>query len=326
MSSKPLPEDYLSYPLRRYGMDHDRYAWSMLPQRQPVVWPQQARIALWVVPALEWFPLNMAGVPFKPPGAMQTAYPDLRHYTLRDYGNRVGIFRILQALESAGFAASFAVNGELARRYPYLLQRLAATGGELLGHGWNMDCAHSAAVDEASERRWISDTLEALGAWSATPLRGWLSPARSQSARTPELLAAAGLSWCADWVNDELPYRFRTEQGELLNLPLPLELEDRFIIGENLHSETEYADQLIDAADFLLAEALQRGGRLLSLNLHPWVIGQPHRIGQLERVLAHLRGFGDQLWNAGPSHILAASGLVADGPADRRVDPSCPAP
>ena len=92
---KALPENYLDYPLRRYGMDHDRYDWSMLPERKAVVWPHNARVALWVVPALEWFPLNMAGVPFKPPGAMQTAYPDLRHYTLRDYGNRVGIFRIM---------------------------------------------------------------------------------------------------------------------------------------------------------------------------------------------------------------------------------------
>ena len=72
-ASKPLPDDYLDYPLRRYGMDHERYEWSMLPKRKKVAWPHSARVALWVVPALEWFPLNMAGVPFKPPGAMQTA-------------------------------------------------------------------------------------------------------------------------------------------------------------------------------------------------------------------------------------------------------------
>src|SRR5690606_22060632 len=94
-----LPEDYLDYPLRRYGMDHDRYDWSILPQRPRVSWPGGARVALWVVPALEWFPLNMKGKPFKPMGAMQTAYPDLRHYTLRDYGNRVGIFRVMQSLD-----------------------------------------------------------------------------------------------------------------------------------------------------------------------------------------------------------------------------------
>ena len=113
-----LPNDYLDYPLRRHGMDHERYDWSMLPRRTPVRWPGGARIALWVVPALEWFPLDMKGQPFKPPGAMQTAYPDLRHYTLRDYGNRVGIFRIMQALQQHGIPATAAVNAAVAVRYP----------------------------------------------------------------------------------------------------------------------------------------------------------------------------------------------------------------
>ena len=94
-----VPPDYLKYAHRRYGMDHDRYIWSALPRRKKVNWPGGARVALWIVPALEWFPLDMKGKPFKPPGALVTAYPDLRHYTLRDYGNRVGIFRVMKALE-----------------------------------------------------------------------------------------------------------------------------------------------------------------------------------------------------------------------------------
>ena len=120
---KTLPDDYLEYPMRRYGMDHERYEWSMLPQRKHVAWPNQARVALWVVPALEWFPLNMAGVPFKPPGAMQTAYPDFRHYTLRDYGNRVGIYRIMKALQRHGIPATVAVNAAVAVRYPTLIKQ-----------------------------------------------------------------------------------------------------------------------------------------------------------------------------------------------------------
>ena len=105
-----LPADYLEYPLRRHGMDHDRYDWTQLHQRRGVAWPGGARIALWITVALEWFPLDMKGQPFKPPGAMQTAYPDLRHYTLRDYGNRVGIYRVMQALQRHGIRASAAVN------------------------------------------------------------------------------------------------------------------------------------------------------------------------------------------------------------------------
>jgi len=86
-----LPEDYLRYPHRRHGMDQDRYDWSLLQRREPVTWPGGARVALWVVPALEFFPLDQKAEPFKAPGGMVTPYPDLRHYTLRDYGNRMGI-------------------------------------------------------------------------------------------------------------------------------------------------------------------------------------------------------------------------------------------
>ena len=94
-----IPPEYLQYRARKYGMDHDRYDWSILPRRKKVEWPGGARVALWVMPALEWFPIDMKGKPFKPPGAMQTSYPDLRHYTLRDYGNRVGIWRMMRSFD-----------------------------------------------------------------------------------------------------------------------------------------------------------------------------------------------------------------------------------
>ncbi|TVQ37889.1 MAG: polysaccharide deacetylase [Wenzhouxiangella sp.] len=301
-----LDDKFLRYDKLKPGMDHDRYDWSMLEQRPALNWPDDKPLALWINVSIEHFPLNPKGLGFKAPGNMTMPYPDLRHYSLRDYGNRVGIFRILEALERFDLTASFAINGEVARRYPYLVRRLAGRG-EILAHGWNMDSVHAAGVDESTERQWINDTLAALADFCSDPIRGWLGPARSQSNRTPELLAEAGIHWCADWVNDELPYRFRTDHGPLTHLPLSLELEDRFVIGDNLHSETEYGDQLIDAADFLLAEAQALGhGRLLTMNLHPWVIGQPHRIGQLERVFAHLADRRSEMVNLGPSGLLAA--------------------
>lgn len=303
-----LGPEYLEYPQRRHGMDHDRYAWSMLSDRAPITWPQGKPLALWLNLSLEHFPLNPAGEGFKAPGSMTMPYPDLRHYTLRDYGNRVGVFRVLDALQAYGLLASVAVNGELAVRCPALLRRVQATGLELLGHGWNMDCVHYGGLDEARERDWIKRSLAALAPYARQPIRGWLSPARSQSARTPELLREAGITWCADWVNDELPYPFNTDHGPLTNLPLSLELEDRFIIGENLHAESSYADQVIDACQFLLAEARNTGhGRLLALNIHPWVLGQPHRIKHLERVFEHLAAQAGSIWNAAPSAIVAAA-------------------
>src|SRR5437763_2957848 len=133
-----VPPDYLEYPKRRYGMDHERYLWSMLPRRDKVRWPGGARVALMVVPALEWFPLDMTGKPFKPPGAMVTPYPDLRHYTLRDYGNRVGVYRVLRLLDELRLRASWAINSRVAVRYPSLLRTIVERGDEVVGDGIDM--------------------------------------------------------------------------------------------------------------------------------------------------------------------------------------------
>ena len=105
-----------------------------------------------------------------------------------------------------------------------------------------------------------------------------------------------------DWINDDMPYQFRTPAGEITAMPLSTELEDRFIIMNNLHSEAEYADQIIDAFDYLAGEANDQGGRLLALNVHPWMLGQPHRIGKLEQALRHISE-SDAVWSASPSEI-----------------------
>lgn len=300
-----LPQEHLEYPLRRYGMDHDRYDWSPLPARQPVVWPNQARIALWVVPALEWFPLDMKGQPFKPPGAMQTAYPDLRHYTLRDYGNRVGIYRIMDALRQRGVPASVAVNAAVAVRYPHLLNACVREGWEVIANGLDMDHLHHGGLDEAQERQWISHSLEILQKASGQKVRGWLSPAKSESQHTLDLLAEAGLDYVCDWVNDDMPYAMRTRSKALHAMPHPIDIDDYTILVQNHHTEDDFRDALIDQFDLLYRESAPDNGRVMAISLHPWIIGQPYRIGALEQALDHmLRHRG--VWAATGSQILDA--------------------
>jgi peptidoglycan/xylan/chitin deacetylase (PgdA/CDA1 family) len=300
-----LDPSYLEYAHRGYGMDHDLYEWSMLSDRKPVAWPDGKRVAVWVNVALQYFPLNQEGKPFPPPGGMTTTYPDLRHYTLREYGNRVGIFRILKAIDAAGLVPTFAINARLAERNHYLLHRIAARGDEILCHGWHMDKPHYGGMPESAEEALISRSLEVLRRLSGQTVTGWLSPGKSQSANTPTLLANHGVDYMCDWINDDMPFQFRTRSGPITALPLSTELEDRFILMNNLHSETEYADQLIDAFDFLERESLDQGGRLLAINIHPWLMGQPHRIGQLERALTHI-GSHDSVWSAGAADIRKA--------------------
>jgi allantoinase len=301
----PLDPSYLEYPHRSYGMDHDLYDWSMMVSRKPVAWPNKARIALWVNVSLQYFPLNQQGKPFPPTGGMTTSYPDLRHYTLREYGNRVGIYRLLKAFDQYKVKPTFAVNAQLAERYPYLINKLVARGDEIIGHGWNMDTPHYGGQDRAEEAEIIVRSLSSLRKTTGQPIEGWLSPSKSQSANTPELLTKNGIKFMCDWINDDMPYPFRTPAGEIIAMPLSTELEDRFIMQANLHSESEYADQIEDAFDYLYDEAGEQGGRMLALSIHPWMLGQPHRIGKLERILQYITS-RDDVWSAGAGEISTA--------------------
>lgn len=291
------------YPMRRYGMDHDRYDWSMLSERKPIRWPDNQPLALWINICLQFYPLNPRGEPIKLPGNMTMPYPDLRHFSLRDYGNRVGLYRVIDALQSRGLAASFAINADLAQRTPALMAHVRETGWEVLGHSWNMDTAHAGGLAQDDERELIQRSLKLVRELSGQDVRGWLSPGKQQSPNTPELLREAGIDYHCDWVNDDMPYRFRSANGELWNLPLSSELEDRFVLIDNLHPAASWAEQISDAASYLGEESREQGGRILALNLHPWVIGQPHRIAYLEQALDQILA-AQPVWNAMPQAIL----------------------
>ncbi len=300
-----LDDRYFEYPWRRHGYDHDRYDWTMLADRPPVTWPGGKRLAVWVNLSLEFYPLNQRGEPFKVPNGMKMPYPDLRHFTLRDYGNRVGVFRCLKAFDRYGVRPTVAINSQLARDTPYLTRRLLERDTELLCHGWNMDHLHYGGQDPREEREQVKRSLDTLNQLAGRPVRGWLSPARNQSWHTPDLLAEHGVEYCADWVNDDMPYPFRTDHGPLTMMPLSTEIEDQFVIGQNLHSEDSWVEQVQDAVDFLAGEAAGQGGRMLGLSLHPWLIGQPHRIACLEAVLEQLSR-RDDVWLATAGEILDA--------------------
>lgn len=300
-----LDAAYLEYPKRREGYDHDLYAWSNLHERKPVVWPNGKGVAVWVCIDLEWFPITPEDKPFRAPGHMQTAYPDYRHYTSREYGTRVGFYRLLDALAKANVVASVAVNGAIAERYPQIIADIVAAGHEIIAHSTDMNGTIATGLDEADERALIQQSLDALEKASGARPRGWLSIARSQSWNTVRLLKEAGLDYCCDWVNDELPWRFN---NGLINLPLNHELSDRQIVTVQQHSAESYAQQMTDAYDWLSREARQSGGgRLLPLNVTPYILGLPYRIEAFEGLIADLAARPDA-WFARGDQIIDAWG------------------
>lgn len=297
-----LDPAYLQYPHRRHGYDHDLYPWSAIKDRAPVAWPGGKRVAVWICVSLEWFPITPSDTPFRAPGHMQTAYPDYRHYTARDYGNRVGVYRLLDALAKVGATGSFATNAAIAERYPELIADIVRAGHEIIAHSTDMNGTIASGLPNEEERTLIAASLDTLERVSGTRPRGWLSIARSQSWHTPDLLREAGLDYMCDWVNDELPYRFA---NGIVNLPLNHELSDRQIITVQQQSADSYAQQMRDAFDWLDREAATMGGRMLPLHVTPYIIGLPYRIGAFEDLLQHLCSM-DSAWIAPGSAIVDA--------------------
>ena len=301
----PMPESYLQYPARRYGMDHARYDWSDFFQRKPVVWPNQARIALSIVTHVQHFPLDMPAKPFKAPGALMMPYPDFRYYTNRDYGNRVGIFRILKLLRDKGLQTSFAVNAIVTERYPALVKAFVADGHEVVAHGFDMGKVHHSGLSVEEEAALVAKSLSVLRSLSGQAVTGWLSPGRAQSFNTPDLLAAHGVHYCFDWANDDLPYEMHTKSGALLAMPLAYETDDRVIADEYFHSEPEWVQQIKDRFDVLYRESANDGGRLISLPLHSWVSGMPYRVEYLREVLDYILSH-EGVWTVPATQICQA--------------------
>jgi allantoinase len=300
-----LPDDYLKYPKRGYGMDHDRYEWSILQKRPKIEWPNGARIALWVVPALEFFPLDQPAQPFKAPGGMVTPYPDLRHYTLRDYGNRVGVFRVFKLLDTLGIKASVAVNSKIAQRYPLLIDEINTRGWEVIANGVDMGKLHYGGLAEADETALVQESLSVLREASGQAVTGWLSPAKSESENTLDLVAAEGVDYVCDWINDDMPFEIKTKHGTIHSMPHAHEIDDQTIMMGYHHSEAQFVDQVRDQFDVLYRETESEGGRIMAVTIHPWMSGQPHRIRALEAALAHITSH-DGVWSATGAEILAA--------------------
>lgn len=292
-----LDPAYLQYPRRALGYDHELYAYERLDKRSLPAWQNGKSVATWIVVSLEWFPIVPSDTPFRAPGHMQTAYPDYRHYTAREYGTRVGFYRLLDAFAKAGVRASIAANGAIAERYPSIIRDIVAAGHEVIAHSTDMNGTIASGLPIEEERALIARSIDALAQVTGAQPRGWHSIARSQSWNTVSLLKEAGFDYCCDWVNDEMPWAF---SNGLLNLPLNHELSDRQILTVQQQSVDSYAEQILDAHDWLGGEARVAGTtRMLPLHLTPYIIGLPYRMDAFEALLADLAARSDNWFARG---------------------------
>lgn len=280
-----ISDDYFDYPNRGKGMDQGRYAIRYLRDVPKFKWGNDASLLIWVTVHLEHFPMDMPATPVKPIGGMDRPYPSVWDFSTRDYGNRVGIYRIMEILDRYGIRPTAAMNSALATRYPTLLADLVKRDWEIAAAGVDMGHLHHSELSEAEEAALVKEAFSTLRETSGQAVTGWHSPAHSQSAVTPDLVAENGGKYIFDWINDDLPYAFHTRAGDLTQMPLSYDLSDHKIIGLQNMPIVDYEYQLNAAFDVLLAESRELGGRILSISLSPWAIAQPGRINALDRLL-----------------------------------------
>lgn len=297
--------DRLTYPHRQRGLDHAWFPHAPTHQRPQIAWPGHERIALWITVPVEFFPLDASAQPFRPLGAPAMTYPDLWNYSSRDYGLRIGIYRIMQVLNAFGLRATAAVNAEIADRYPRIIDEIGKCGWEFCANGQDMAHVHHGGLAIDNERELIRTARETLAKASGATISGWHSPGRSHSRNTLTLLAEQRFSYVTDWANDDMPYAVTTPSGPLIAMPLTYELSDRHLLVQHNLTVDDYVEQTLWAFDRLSAEAQQYGsGRILSLSVTPWILGYPHRIAALSRLLGQILD-KRSVWPATGDEIVA---------------------
>jgi peptidoglycan/xylan/chitin deacetylase (PgdA/CDA1 family) len=298
MSTAPVPKNP---PPLKPGMDNLWYDYVPFPKRPRLTWPRNARVAFFVLLHLEYWELVPSQDSYKDPrfvGEFGGFMPDYRTWTQRDYGNRVGIFRVLDVLDRYQIRAGVAVNALAVERYPYLVEQFKKRNYEFIAHGRSANRMITSKMSEAEERAEIAEAIGAIDKAAGARPTGWLGQDYGESQRTPRLLADAGLDYVLDWPNDDQPYPMKVGR-KFVSLPSQPEWDDVQQLWLRRINTTRYPDLVGEAFELLH----QEGGQVFNLSIHPWLMGMPHRIKYLDEALRRIERFAN-VWHATPGEVV----------------------
>ncbi len=281
---------------------HNRFDYQPMRGRTPYTWPGGQRLAVYLALNLEHFAFGEGLGAELAPGGPQ---PDILNFAWREYGNRVGVWRLLDLFDTLAFPCSALVNASLYEHAPEIPRALRARGDEIVAHGWT-NSERQGSLDEDAERALIAATTRRIEEAEGKAPRGWLGPWISESRATPDLLQEAGYGYVLDWCMDDQPIWLRTRGGRLLAVPYPQEINDIPAIVARKHSASEFADMIVDQFDEMRAQA-EENGLVMGIALHPYIVGQPYRLRHLRRALTHIAQARDRLWLTTAGAIAAAT-------------------
>ncbi len=275
------------------------FPYSPIIHRPRLNWPNGAHVAFWVIPNIEFFSLEEK-VPAAA-GGSGAPVPDVPAWAVRDYGNRVGVFRMMQVMARYGVRGTVALNSELCAYHPQIIAEGNKLGWEWMGHNESNTRRLNAAAP-GEEPGIIKRTLDTIGKAAGTRPVGWLGSGLQETWDTVDLLAAEGCEYVADWVNDDQPYMMNLDAGrKLVSVPYSYELNDKPAFEQRHHTAEQFREMICRQFDVLYREGAE-SGRVMAIALHPYLTGQPHRIDALDDALAYISRH-DRVWKATGSEI-----------------------
>jgi allantoinase len=270
-------------------------------ERPRISWPGGARLAFWCAPNIEHYEFQPPSNPERTPWPRPV--PDVLHWSWRDYGNRAGIWRMMAVMDRFRVPGSVSLNVAVCDHFPEIAEAMRTRKWELFSHGV-YNTRYTYGMSEAQERRLIADVQASVLKWSGEPLAGWLAPAVTLTENTIHLLAEAGLTYTLDLFHDDQPMPVRVRSGaRFVSVPYSLEVNDFTALYQGAKTPRDYARMIKAQFDRLYLEGAE-GGRVMCLPLHPFLIGQPHRIGALEEALDYITGH-DGVWVTTAREIAA---------------------
>ena len=295
---------------------HDYHPWTARPRWG---WPNGTGLAVYLGVNLEHFSFGEGLGAELAPGAASGAgpQPDVLNHAWRDYGNRVGAWRLIELLDELSLPCTVLLNSAIYDHAPALAAAHRARGDEIAGHG-RTNSERQGAMGEEAERALIAESTAVIARHEGTPPRGWLSPWISESRATPDLLAECGCRYTLNWCSDDQPVWHRTRAGPLLAIPYPQEVNDIPAIVARKDGAAQFAEMIVEDFEERLRQCRDGRAQVMGIALHPYVVGQPYRMRALRRALAHVAARRDAVWvcTAGAvlDHVLTLpAGAVPGG-------------
>lgn len=277
---------------------HGRYGYSAITERAVYDWPNGTRLAVYIGLNLEHFAFGEGlGAKLAPAGPE----PDVLNFAWRDYGNRVGVWRMLDMFDALGLPAGVLVNAAIYDYCPQVVTAFRGRGDEIIAHG-RSNSERQGDFDEADERKLIAEATAALAEAEGRAPAGWLGPWISESRVTPDLLQEAGYRYLLDWCCDDQPIWLETRSGRILALPYPQEVNDIPAIPLHRMSPADFTDLIVDNFEEMLLQS-EAQPLVMGIALHPYLVGQPYRLRHLRRALQHIAAEREQIWFTTPGAI-----------------------